>query len=104
RTFNVEIDLPRDPDLRPNMTATVKVIFETSPEALVVPVNLIQQINNEKVVYTAEKQGDRYVARRNVVQVKGVYGYQAEIIGLKPGDSIVTVGYQGLNDGDFLEI
>jgi len=104
RTFTVEIDLPRDPDLRPNMTATVKVIFETNPEALVVPVNLIQQINDEKIVYTAEKKGDRYVARRNVVSVKGVYGYRAEVEGLKSGDSIITVGFQGLNDGDLLEI
>jgi membrane fusion protein (multidrug efflux system) len=31
RTFNVEVKLPSYPDLRPNMTATIKVIFRTEP-------------------------------------------------------------------------
>ncbi len=104
RTFDVEIALPQDPDLRPNMTATVKVVFETSSSAIVVPVNLIQEINNEKVVYVAEQRGDRTVAARRVVTVRGVYGYRAEVIGLNPGERIITIGYLGLNDGDNVKI
>lgn len=104
RTFNVEIDLPHDADLRPNMTATVKVVFETSPSAIVVPVNLIQDINNEKVIYVAEQKGDKIVASRKVVTVDGVYGYRAAVKGLNPGDKLITVGYVGLNDGDAVKI
>lgn len=104
RTFSVEIELPSQPDLRPNMTATARIIFESKPSAVVVPVNLIQQINDEKVVYIAEQKGKQMVATRRVITVEGVYGNRAEVSGLNPGDKIITVGYQGLNDGDFIKI
>lgn len=103
RTFAVEIKLPSDPDLRPNMTATVKVIFHTEPNAIVIPVNVIQEINNEKVVYVVEPKGKFTIARRKVVTVDGVYGYQAQVEGLKPGDKLITVGHLGLNDGDYIK-
>ncbi len=104
RTFNVEVQLPTKADLRPNMSATVKVIFNTVQSALVVPVNVIQQINNEKVVYVAEAKGKNTIARRKVITVEGVYGSNAQVQGLEPGDKLITVGYQGLNDGDFVNI
>lgn len=104
RTFSVEVALPTRPNFRPNMTAVLRVVFHTEPAALVVPVNVIQDINKEKVVYTAERKGNQTIAKRNVVKVEGVYNNQAQVTGLKPGDSIITVGYQGLNDGEFVRI
>lgn len=104
RTFTVEIKLPANTDLRPNMTATVKVIFNSEVQALVVPVNVIQEINNEKVVYIAESKGKQSVARRKVITVKGIYGGNAQVEGLSAGDKLITIGYQGLNDGDFVKI
>jgi len=104
RTFTVEVQLPQNPDLRPNMTATVRVVFDSNPSAVVVPVNLIQEINDEKVIYIAEQQGKQMVATRKVITVEGVYGNRAEVKGLAAGDKIITVGYQGLNDGDFIKI
>jgi RND family efflux transporter MFP subunit len=104
RTFSVEIELPSDPDLRPNMTATARIIFESKESAVVVPVNLIQEINDEKVVYIAQQKGSQMVATRKVINVKGVYGNRAEVTGLSAGDKIITVGYQGLNDGDFIKV
>ena len=104
RTFTVEIALPQSADLRPNMTATIRVVFESNPAAIVVPVNIIQEINDEKVVYTAEQKGNYMVATRKVITVEGVYGNRAEVKGLEKGDQIVTVGYQGLNDGDYIKI
>ena len=104
RTFSVEVKLATHVDLRPNMTATVKIIFNSEPSALVVPINVIQQINNEKVVYIAEAKGKQTVARRKVVTVDGVYGNLAQVTGLNPGDKLITFGYQGLNDGDFIKI
>lgn len=104
RTFAVEVKLPNDTNLRPNMTATVKVVFQTEQNALVVPVNVIQDINEEKVVYIAEAKGKQTVARRKVITVDGIYGGNAQVKGLKPGDKLITAGYQGLNDGDFVKI
>jgi membrane fusion protein, multidrug efflux system len=104
RTFNVEVKLPADKDLRPNMTATVKVIFRTEASAMVVPINVIQTLNNEKVVYIAETTGNKTVARKKVLKVEGVYGNQAQVNGLNPGDKVITIGYQGLNDGDPIKL
>jgi hypothetical protein len=44
------------------------------------------------------------VASRKVVTVDGVYGNVAAVKGLNAGDKLITVGYQGLNDGDFVKI
>jgi membrane fusion protein, multidrug efflux system len=105
RTFPVEVALATSADLRPNMTAVIKVIFHSEPAALCVPVNVVQNINGEKVVYIVETTGTQQVARRKVVEVAGVYSNLAEIkSGIKSGDKVITVGYQGLNDGEFVKI
>jgi membrane fusion protein, multidrug efflux system len=86
------------------MTATAKVVFYTEDKALVVPINVIQEINNEKVVYIAQPKGSQTIAVRKVVTVDGVYDGLAQVKGLNTGDKVITVGYQGLNDGDFIKI
>lgn len=104
RTFTVEVNLKSLPDLRPNMTATVKVVFHTADAAIVVPVNVIQTVNGEKVVYIAEAKGKQTFARKKVVTVDGVYDNLAQVNGLSAGDKVITFGYQGLNDGDLIKI
>ncbi|MBY0433147.1 MAG: efflux RND transporter periplasmic adaptor subunit [Cyclobacteriaceae bacterium] len=104
RTFPIEVSLPANKDLRPNMTGVLKIVFHSEKAAIVVPVNVVQQINGQKVVYTAVADGNKMVARKNVVEVAGVYGNLAQVKGLKAGDKIITVGYQGLNDGELVKI
>jgi membrane fusion protein (multidrug efflux system) len=104
RTFIVEAALPSNADLRPNMSAIVKVIYETSPAAILVPINLVQNINGEKIVYVAEKEGANMVARKKVIKVSDVYDNLAEVEGLAKGEQLITVGFQGLNDGELIKI
>ena len=105
RTFTVEVRLPSLPDLRPNMTGMVKVVYLTAESALVVPVNVVQTINNEKVVYIAEAQGKNMVARKRTVAVDGVFDNLAQITsGLRAGDRIISFGYQGLSDGEAIRM
>jgi RND family efflux transporter MFP subunit len=104
RTFNVEVKLPSLPNLRPNMTATIRVIFQSENNAIVVPVNTIQSLNEEKVVYIAETDGKQNVAKKKTVIIKGVYANEAAVDGLKAGDKLISVGYQGLNDGDPIKL
>ncbi len=103
RTFPIEVALPSYPDLRPNMSGVLKVIFETVPDALTIPVNVVQEINEQKVVYIAVKEGEQTLARRKVVTVDGIYGNLAQVTGLTAGDQVITVGYQGLNDGEVVK-
>jgi membrane fusion protein (multidrug efflux system) len=104
RTFSVEVKVNSQGDLRPNMSAIVKVVFSTVDKAIVVPVNIIQSLNGEKIVYVAEKKGDTTVATKKVVTIDGVYNNQAQVQGLNAGDQVITIGYQGLNDGEAIKI
>ena len=105
RSFPIEVELSGSPDLRPSMTAILKIVFKSEPQALLVPINLVQEINGQKVVYVVETDGKQTVARRKVIVLGGVYGNMAEVKeGLQSGDKIISVGYQGLNDGEFVKI
>lgn len=105
RTFPIEIDLPSSADLRPSMTAVLRIVYQTNSNSICVPVNIVQEINGEKVVYIQEQDGNQLVARRKVIELGGVFDNLAEVkSGLKAGDKIITVGYQGLNDGEFIKI
>lgn len=105
RSFPVEVKLPASKELHPNMTAVVRVVYESFPSALVVPVNVVQEINGQKVVYVAETANGQTVAKKKVVTIDGVFDNFAHITsGLNAGDRIITVGYQGLNDGQSIKI
>jgi len=105
RTFTVEVKLPASTELRPNMTAVIKVVYESHDKTIVIPVNVVQTVNNEKIVYVAEKNGENTVARRKVIQVGGILENRAEVTGgLAVGDQLITTGYQGLNDGELVKI
>ena len=105
RTFPIEVALPANEDLRPNMTGILRIIFYSESAAIAVPVNVVLDVNRQKIVYVAEMNGSQLVARKRVVEVGGVYGNFAQIkSGLKAGDKIITVGYQGLNDGELIKI
>jgi membrane fusion protein, multidrug efflux system len=105
RTFTVEIDLPSSPDLRPNMSGIIKVVYYAEAAAITVPVNTVQTVNNEKIVYVAEADGKSIVARRRVVEVMGVFDNLAHIRkGIAAGDKVITFGYQGLSDGQVIKL
>jgi hypothetical protein len=105
RSFGVEIPVPANVDARPGMSAKIRINFKSVPDAIAVPVNLVQNLNGEKIVYVAEKQNDKWVARKRLVEVGGIYDNYAQIIsGIKAGDQVITVGFQGLNDGDSVSL
>ncbi len=103
RTFPIEVNLPYHPDLRPNMSAVIKVVFQTEPSAIVVPINIVQDLNGEKIVFVAVAEGKNVVAKKRVLTVLGVYNNLAHVQGLAAGEKVVTVGYQGLSDGQFIK-
>ncbi|MBS1543955.1 MAG: hypothetical protein JST14_10000, partial [Bacteroidetes bacterium] len=97
-----EVNLKIGQNAAPGLPA-FRVVFHSEPSAIVVPVNVVQDVNGQKIVYIAEKEGDRMLARKKVVTVEGVYDNLAQVDGLKAGDLLVTVGYQGLNDGELIK-
>lgn len=105
RTFAVEVELPSYPDLRPNMSGVIKVVYYSEENAVTVPVNVVQTINNEKIVYVAVQDGNNVVARKRVVEVAGVFDNLAQLTkGIAAGDKVITFGFQGLSDGQVIKL
>jgi RND family efflux transporter MFP subunit len=105
RTFNVEVALPNDNELHPNMVAEIKIVDYESQNATVIPINTIQEIDGEKLVYiVAKNANNEMIAKKTPITVGKTYGTSAEILsGLNVGDQLITTGFQDLNDGQVIK-
>ena len=102
RSFPVELSLKNAGNiaLRPNMIAVVKVKDYEKPQALVVPVNVVQKDETGDFVYVATLEGGKKVVRKKKVTTGLTYGGKAEVTGgLAVNDQIITTGYQNLYEG-----
>ncbi|WP_445665383.1 efflux RND transporter periplasmic adaptor subunit [Fodinibius sp. AD559] len=106
RTFGIEIYIPNiDGLVRPNMLAKLKINDYQRSNVLTVPVNIVKSTNNKGYLFVAEQNGSEWVAKQRSVVTGNSYGDKIIIEeGLQPGDKIITVGYNGLNDGDLISI
>lgn len=101
--FTAECKIPSAAGLKPNMSATVKILSHSNASAIVIPVNIVQSDEKGKYVYLMDEAGDKKTAKKVNVTLGELYGDQVEILqGLRPGDLLVTKGYQDLYDGQFL--
>lgn len=100
RTFTIEAPLPADNSLKPNMLAQVKINDQTQVNTIVINQNLIQSTESGQLVYVAENEGGKKIAKARTVKTGQAYGGKIAITaGLKSGDQLVTTGYQDLVDG-----
>ncbi|GAA4502860.1 efflux RND transporter periplasmic adaptor subunit [Hymenobacter ginsengisoli] len=107
RTFTVELRLPNDQAsrLRPNMVATVRIQNYGQANATVLPVDLIQHDEENAYVLVVNHEGGKAVAAKRVIKTGQTYNGKQEITsGLKPGDEVISAGYQNLNEGQVLKI
>lgn len=104
RTFGVEVNLPNDNSYLPNMIAVVKIIDYEKTNAIVVPVNCIQNGEEGSHVFVAVKENGKNIAKKRTVIVGETYNENAEILsGLEKGEQLITVGYSDLNDGEVIK-
>lgn len=100
RSFIAEAKLPTDPFLKPNQTATMRILDYSAKNAVVVPINLVQSDEKSKYVYVVVMEGDKMVARKKIVQVGQAYGGFIEIkSGMAGNELIITEGYQTVYEG-----
>lgn len=101
RSFGVEIRLPQNKTLRPNMTAILKIADYSKHNALVVPLNAVQRSEAGDYVFVDEAG----IAKRKSVKVGASYGGFSEILsGLTAGEQLVTEGASEIEDGDKLKV
>ena len=99
RSFYVETKLPYDKQFYPNQVALIKIQDYTTPNALTIPANSLQNDDKGKYVMVAVQNGNRLIAKKKSIQVGMIYGDRVEVLsGIQAGDQIITDGYQGLYD------
>ena len=99
RSFYIEAKLPYEKAFYPNQVALIKIQDYTKPNAITIPLNTLQNDEKGKYVMVAVKTGDRMVASKRPIVIGMMYGDKVEVLsGIKPGDAIITEGYQGLYD------
>jgi membrane fusion protein, multidrug efflux system len=105
RTFTIEANIPGG-GVRPNSIAAVRIKDYDAPNALVIPVNLIQTDDKGKYVYVVEKDSrGRSIAVKKPVVVGESYGDKIEIKGgLQTGMMLISEGYQTVYDKQVVTI
>lgn len=106
RTFAIEVRIPDDYKfIKPNMIGKITVYNYINPDALSVPMNILQKNENGYFVFVAVKNGDGYIAERRNVKIDRNNSVNAEIVsGVKVGDMLITDGYQNLSNLQNIEI
>lgn len=104
RGFITEARIPSLPGLRINQIAMVKIKDYYSPNAITVPLNVVQTDESGKYVYIMVKEGDVMKARKKQVMVGENFNGFVEITGnsLSETDIIITEGYQSVYDGQLV--
>lgn len=99
RTFTVEVNIPRDIKVKPNMIGEMKIINYVSDSSLTVPMNIIQKNEKGRFVFVAKEQDGGWIAERRVVEVNRYNTTHAEISsGIKEGEQLIVDGYQNISD------
>ncbi|MBY0425495.1 MAG: efflux RND transporter periplasmic adaptor subunit [Cytophagales bacterium] len=101
RSFVVEIALTQQiANVKPNMLAILNINDYKKPNAIVVPVNVVQNSPDGQFVFLAN--GNK--AEKRIVEVKNVFNAQAEIAsGISVGEKLITVGYNDLVNGEVIK-
>ena len=103
RTFEVEIDVPRQyvGQLKANLLAEVEVQDFNAEDLIVVSQDQIQQdVDGQRYVFVAEEVDGELVARKTFVETGASYDNRAVIeSGLSSGARVITSGGRGLTDG-----
>ena len=100
RAFFTEAKIKSYPGLRLNQVALVHIKDYSVPNAIIIPVNLVQTDENGKYVYVIVKEGEVMKARKKTVNVGEIYSGMVEVkTGLTASDRVITEGYQTVYDG-----
>lgn len=104
RTFDVEVALPSNALLKPNMFGTLRINDQKVSDAVVLPLDMVQQSELGPFVYVAVETGESWKAERRNLTIGLTYKDQVTVTeGLKPGEFLITSGYSDLSSGQIIE-
>lgn len=104
RSFVAEARIPSDPSLKPNQIAIMKIRDYNAPNAVVVPVNVVQSDEKGKYVFVMVKSSNgKLTAAKRPISIGETYGELVEVkSGLSAGEQLITAGYQSLYEGQLI--
>ncbi|MFP4469380.1 MAG: efflux RND transporter periplasmic adaptor subunit [Bacteroidales bacterium] len=101
RTFDIEVDLPDDNRINPNMLAILTVNDYTNFDAFVLPINALQQTEDRSYVYLAREVNGQWIAEQRDVETGRYSGDEVEITGgLASGDVVIVFGFNKISVGE----
>lgn len=103
RTLPVEVVIPNPKNkLKPEMIARMHILRSAKRNTLLISENIIQLVDRNKCIVYVEQSGK---AEERIVKLGGRQGKLVEILdGLKPGDRVITVGFEKLVNGQLVTI
>ena len=106
RTFQIEVNIPKNEQgIKPNMLAVLIINDYSNPEALAVPVNIVQKTGTEKFLFVASEVDGEWITQKRIVTTGKDHEGRIEILtGLQEGEHVVTLGFQNLSDGQKLAV
>lgn len=101
RTFKIEIDIPKQKWLKPNLLAFILINDYSELEVLKVPLDLVQQdVSGDRYIMVMEKQGNEYLAVKRIVETGPSSGGEVVIrTGINASEFLIDEGARNLIDG-----
>ena len=109
RTFKIEVPIPnKDKDIKPNLTAKLKINDYTNKEALLVPLSIISEnAEGEQYLYTIKdkKKNGEGIATKVIIKTGKTQGDVIEVLeGIKNGTEIIKEGARSVKDGQTVKV
>jgi len=107
RTFEIEMNIDdKSRLLKPNLLAEIRINSYTEKDALVIPLELIQQeVGGKDFVMIKEQNGSDLIAKKVYVTIGD--SYEGEVIiksGLEEGNEVIIDGARTLTNNELIEI
>jgi RND family efflux transporter MFP subunit len=108
RTFMIEIEVPNsDKNIKPNLTAKLKINDYTNPKAILIPQSIISEnAEGQQYVYIiTDLNGNKGFAKQTVVKTGKTQGDIIEILeGITTGDILIQAGARSVKNGQEVKI
>jgi RND family efflux transporter MFP subunit len=109
RTFKAEIAIPnKERDIKPNLTARLKINDYTNKEAILIPQSIISEnAEGEQYVYVVKDKNDRNqgTATRVIIKTGRTQGDLIEVLeGIENSAELIQEGARSVKDGQTVEI
>jgi len=101
RSFAIEIRLPGNGKLRPNMTAVLKIANYSNSHSIVIPEKAIQKSEAGDYVFV---NVNGFAKRKNITEGASSGGLSEIKSGLSAGDVVIVEGASELEDGDKVKV